>query len=288
MASNMTKRVGFAVVAIPLLGAAVWVGGWALAALLMVAAFFAIGELFELAAHHEVRPFPQTGWMLAVAIPIVLAMGMQNERLLMQLRDWWPYAVVLAGVWTGALAVFTRSPADKPLASVAITLFGVFYVSVLPCSLFFIRHAQWGLRSWPGTAAVFFPLLVTWVCDSAAMIAGKRFGRARMAPSISPGKTWVGGISGVVAGVIVGAAYAIWIFPPAAIPIGVVSAALLAAALAVVGQIGDLAESLFKREAGVKDSSALIPGHGGVLDRLDSLYFVLPVCAAGYHVLGLL
>ena len=107
-----------------------------------------------------------------------------------------------------------------------------------------------------------------------------------MAPAISPGKTWSGGIAGAVAGTLVGAAYALVVFPRVQISFSVLAALSLALLLSIIGQIGDLAESLLKREAGVKDSSRLIPGHGGVLDRLDSLYFVLPVSAAAFHLLG--
>jgi phosphatidate cytidylyltransferase len=118
------------------------------------------------------------------------------------------------------------------------------------------------------------------------MLGGRAIGGPKLAPAISPGKTWSGAIAGVVAGTLTGALYALVVFPHVQVRFAVIVALALAFALSIIGQIGDLAESLLKREAGVKDSSRLIPGHGGVLDRLDSLYFVLPVTAAAYHLLG--
>jgi phosphatidate cytidylyltransferase len=120
------------------------------------------------------------------------------------------------------------------------------------------------------------------------MFGGRLIGGAKMAPTISPGKTWAGGIAGVIGGVAVGGLYAALLFPRVGLPVDLFAAIALALVISIVGQIGDLAESLMKREAGVKDSSALIPGHGGVLDRLDSLYFAIPVAAAAYHLLGLI
>jgi phosphatidate cytidylyltransferase len=151
-----------------------------------------------------------------------------------------------------------------------------------------LRHGTYGTRSWPGTALVFFPLVVTWVGDSAAMTGGRTFGGPKMAPTISPGKTRSGGVSGLVGAAVAGALLARFALAPAGIPLGIGTGALLGLALGVVGQVGDLAESLLKREAGVKDSSHLIPGHGGVLDRFDSLIFVLPVAALLFNLLGLI
>ena len=137
-------------------------------------------------------------------------------------------------------------------------------------------------------ALVFFPLVVTWICDTAAMFGGRAFGGPKLAPTISPGKTRSGGIAGLVGGVAVAPLFALLIFPAVGIELSLAAAVLIALALAIVGQLGDLAESLLKREAGVKDSSSLIPGHGGVLDRFDSLYVVLPVAAICYSLVGLL
>ncbi|HEY9015922.1 MAG TPA: CDP-archaeol synthase, partial [Gemmatimonadales bacterium] len=144
------------------------------------------------------------------------------------------------------------------------------------------------LQSWPGAWLVFFPLVVTWVCDTAAMFGGRTFGGAKLAPLVSPGKTRSGSVAGVVGGLLVAPLFAVLIFSRVGPAIPLWQLLVIAGVLSVVGQIGDLAESLFKREAGVKDSSHLIPGHGGVLDRFDSLYFVIPAAAALYRGFGVI
>jgi phosphatidate cytidylyltransferase len=96
----------------------------------------------------------------------------------------------------------------------------------------------------------------------------------------------VGSVAGVLGGLLVAPLFHIFIFPRVGVATPLGALVIIAGTLSVVGQVGDLAESLFKREAGVKDSSHLIPGHGGVLDRLDSLYFVIPAAAALYRALG--
>ena len=127
----------------------------------------------------------------------------------------------------------------------------------------------------PGGAALAMTVLaVVWAADSGAWFCGRRFGRTRLAPAVSPGKTWEGVAGGLAAGAAVGAAAAWWLSLPAP---GIVLAALLAAGASVVG---DLYESLCKRRAGVKDSGRLLPGHGGLLDRIDGLTAAAPVYAA--------
>jgi phosphatidate cytidylyltransferase len=207
-------------------------------------------------------------------------------------NTWW---VLVAGMYGGAVwvmgllswALWRRAPGDKPLEAVAVTLLGVVYAGLLPSFLIIIRHNGYGLRSWPATALVFFPLIVTWVCDTAAMFGGKMFQGPKLAPTVSPGKTRSGTISGVVAGIAVAPLFGLLAFQPAGLAIPAWKLVVCAALWSVMGQVGDLAESLFKREVGLKDSSDLIPGHGGVLDRFDSLYFVLPLAVVLYRVLGI-
>jgi phosphatidate cytidylyltransferase len=168
---------------------------------------------------------------------------------------------------------------------VAVTVLAPLYTAALPAFLSGIRHAANGTRSWPGTALVFFPLVVTWVCDTAAMFGGRAVGGPKLAPIVSPGKTRSGAIAGVL-GAVAAPLFA-HLAPGPQIHF-IAQAVAFGVVVASVGQVGDLAESLFKREVGVKDSSALIPGHGGVLDRFDSLYFVVPVAAALYRLFGIL
>jgi phosphatidate cytidylyltransferase len=134
-----------------------------------------------------------------------------------------------------------------------------------------------------------FPIAVTWVGDSLAYFMGTHFGKRKLIPPVSPGKTVVGGVAGLVGSVLVGA-LAGWVFldfhPQVAL--SVILGAAMGLILGVAAQVGDLAESVTKREAGVKDSGNLLPGHGGVLDRFDGLIFNLPLAYLLIHLVGFL
>ena len=288
MDSELVRRVGFAAVAIPIALLIVWYGGLPLAALLAVAGALGTGELFSLAARGDTRPARALGMATAAAIPLITYVALARPSAGAVAAEVGVYA---AALWLLLLLTWVlagRSPGERPMEAVSVTLLGVAYTGGLPAFLLLIRHGQLPTRSWAGTLLVFFPLVVTWVCDTAAMFGGRTFGGPRLAPTVSPGKTRSGTIAGVIGALVVAPLFAIWIFPRVGIEMRVWEAVAVAGVLSVVGQVGDLAESLFKRQAGVKDSSHLIPGHGGVLDRLDSLYFVMPVTAAMYRFFGVI
>ncbi len=288
MDSNLIRRVAFAVLAIPLALAAVWYGGFPLALLVAVASALGTRELFDLAARQGVRPPRAFGLVTAAALaPVTYATVVAPDVRALVLPAL-PYLIALwlMGLLTWALAA--RSPAGKPLDTVGVTLLAVAYTAALPAYLIGIRHAQYAERSWPAAWLVFFPLVVTWVCDTAAMFGGRALGGPRLAPTISPGKTRSGAAAGVVGGLLVAPIFGEMVFPRFGIEIPLWQLLVMAGVLSVAGQIGDLVESLFKRQAGVKDSSQLIPGHGGVLDRLDSLYFVIPAAAVMYRLFGII
>jgi phosphatidate cytidylyltransferase len=288
MDANLVRRVGFAVVAIPLALAVIWYGGLPLAFLLALTSALAARELFDLAGRQGVHPARGLGLVsAAILAPITYAALVAPDVRLLVLASW-PYLVALWAIALLTWALAARSPAEKPLEAVSVTLLAVVYVGALPAFLLGIRHLSHPERSWAGAWLVFFPLVVTWVCDTAAMFGGRALGGPKLAPTVSPGKTRSGAAAGVVGGLLVAPIFGTMVFPRVGVDVPLWQLLVLAGALSVVGQIGDLTESLFKREAGVKDSSHLIPGHGGVLDRFDSLYFVIPTAAAIYHLFGVI
>lgn len=288
MDSNLARRVAFAVVAIPLAILVVWVGGWPLALLVATIAVLGTGEVFDLARSHAIEALRPLGLVVAALIPLVCYLQLVNTTVADLLADWSAFLLPALVVVLLTIVLALRPATARPLGAIAVTMFGVAYAGALPAFLVLIRHGAWPIRSWGGTALVFFPLVVVWVCDTAAMFGGRLVGGAKLAPTISPGKTRSGGIAGLIGGVLVAPLFALWVFPRVGIELSLATSCTMALGFAVVGQVGDLAESLLKREAGVKDSSSLIPGHGGVLDRFDSLYFVIPVAAACYRLAGLL
>jgi phosphatidate cytidylyltransferase len=149
-----------------------------------------------------------------------------------------------------------------------------------------IMLPAWGtlvlLHRTHGPAGVFALLVLIWVADSAAYLFGRRYGRRRLASRVSPGKSWEGLVAAVVAAVLFAAPSSVWVAIPGDLRWHY---ALLAVAVVLLSVIGDLTESLFKRVAGLKDSGSLLPGHGGVLDRVDSLTAAAPAFLLGLYCL---
>jgi phosphatidate cytidylyltransferase len=288
MDSNLVRRVGFAIIAIPLALALIWYGGLPLAFLLALTSVLGVRELFDLAGRQGVHPARPLGFVGAAALAPVTYAALAAPDVRVLVLASWPYLVALWVIGLLTWALVARSPAEKPLEAVSVTLLAVVYAGALPAFLIGIRHLSHPERSWAGAWLVFFPLVVTWICDTAAMFGGKALGGPRLAPTISPGKTRSGALSGVIGGLLVAPVFGAMVFPQVGLEVPLWQLLVVAGTLSVVGQIGDLAESLFKREAGVKDSSQLIPGHGGVLDRFDSLYFVIPTTAVMYRLFGVI
>jgi len=277
--TNLVQRIAVAVVAIPVVVGIIWLGGWALAATLAVLGVLGAREIYDFGRHQGIEPLERTGWLAAAGIPLLA---------------YWAKApaFLLGAIWlmvTMAIAMARRGPSGRPLASVSITMFGCVYASGLLAFLIAIRHGSGAAtRPLAYVLLTLFPLVITWICDTAAMAMGTALGGSKLAPILSPKKTHAGAVGGTLAGVITALALGKfvlnrqgWSFSPGQL-------LLFGLTVSIVGQIGDVAESLFKREAGLKDSSTLIPGHGGVLDRLDSLYFVIPTAAGLYRMFGVI
>ncbi len=284
-AERMGHRVAFSAVAIPVAVVAAYMGGWVLAALLAVIGVLATREIYDLAAATGIDPLRRSGIAAAAVLPLATFWAKGSEihfaEPAIYLGALWLLAVVTAAAWR-------RGPGGRPLAAIAVTVFAVLYAPGLLCFAIVLRHPSGvGLDSGVGTALLFFPLALTWIGDTAAMAGGKLIGGRRLAPVLSPRKTWAGAVCGLGATLLSAWAYSVWVLAPLGRSLPLVAALIAGAAISVTGQIGDLAESLLKREVGVKDSSALIPGHGGMLDRVDSLLFVLPVTAGIFRFFGL-
>lgn len=285
MSSNMLRRVLVAAIGIPAALALVYLGGWVLAALL--ALFGAAGalELYRLAERSALRPVAPAGVVGAALLPLAAFAALPDGG---GVAPAW--LAVGGAVWLMAALAATmrwRTPADRPLAAAALTVFGALYAGGMPAFLLALRHGG-GLAPWPATGLVFLPLALTWVGDSLAMAGGTLVGGAKLAPVLSPNKTWAGAVSGAVGAVLLAPLYGALVLAPAGITLAVWQLAVFGLVISVLGQAGDVAESLFKREAGVKDSGAFFPGHGGVLDRFDSLYWALPAAVLLLMAYGLL
>ncbi|MCQ8240271.1 phosphatidate cytidylyltransferase [Rhizosaccharibacter radicis] len=185
----------------------------------------------------------------------------------------WPAIAAIAGLtgrWPGALLILAAS-----LVLGVSTAIGVAATGLAGLSLLWLRF-----MTGSGVADVLFVLLVVWASDSFAYLAGRLIGGPKLAPSISPGKTWSGSVGGLLAGILVGGIVAGCAASPGASLLPALGRGLAAGLLlSVVSQAGDLAESALKRRCGVKDSGRLIPGHGGLLDRFDGLLAAAPVAA---------
>jgi len=267
------KRELFAAAAIPILVFTIgWLPPWGFLVILAVAALFACDEYLNLARAAEIAA---GRWLpLGLTIALLVASWCRGVNGL----------VVVAVSTLVILPTVRLARRDSPqgsLAGVAAESFAVLYLGTTAACL------GW-LRLWPtepsGIKILFFFLACIWVGDSGAYYVGKNFGRHKMSPTISPNKTFEG-LAGGVATTYAAAAVAAYILN---LGWSAVHVAALATILAAAGPVGDLVESMFKRDSGIKDSSNLIPGHGGFLDRTDSLFYSAPFVLGYLFLSGLM
>jgi len=269
--SELTRRIIFAVIAAPASIVVLYMGDWALTIVLSMLAALAAWELFRMARETGALPLEPAGIALAALLPVAVhaqRLGVYTLSLT---------AVVAMSLVLFASTIWLRGPAGKPLSSVAITSFGIMYAGLFSY-IYSLRYHDYAVGARAGTALVVLPLLLTWATDVGAYAFGRTFGKKKLIPSVSPGKTVEGAVGGLGLTIIVSLLYVRFILMPyAQLGLTIQGAVLFGIVVSVAAQTGDLAESLLKREAGVKDSSRIIPGHGGILDRFDSILFVMPI-----------
>ncbi|MFQ5791585.1 MAG: phosphatidate cytidylyltransferase [Acidobacteriota bacterium] len=254
------SRILTALVLIPPLVVVIWLApAWGFVLLAHAVALLAVHEVFGLMEKRGYRPFRKLGYLATAGLVASSHVDTAAEP--------WTLLLVILVI---ALAAITRgAPSANSLAEVGVTLFGCLYVGILVGSLVGLRLTP------PDTAGrrwVLFLLAVIMVGDTGAFYIGRALGRHRLAPSLSPNKTVEGFLGGLAASLATALAASRALFSD----IDMLRAAGLGLTLALLGVGGDLFESLLKRSAGVKDASSLIPGHGGVLDRLDGVLFASP------------
>lgn len=263
------KRILTAIVALPILLYTVWSQNpYFFVALAAVAAMLALGEFYVLAS--KVGGTPQLVIGHAAALVILASFVIARPSVAVA-------AMIALAIISLAAALISSGEMRNSFASVSTTVFGVVYVALLPACLIGVRMLpdEVSRLTAPHLASklltMFFALVM--MTDTGAYYVGRSIGRHKLAPRISPGKTIEGAIGGFLAAVVTGALCKLTFFSE----IPLTHAIALGAGIGLIGQIGDLAESMLKRGAGVKDSGNLLPGHGGMLDRIDSILFCAPL-----------
>ena len=275
--SDLWKRVGVALWGVPLLVFLIYQGGLYLLALVTILNAMALWEFYTMQEAREIHPYKLPAVIVSTAMILI--------------GGWWPaywLPLILLSLLFFFL-MFLRQQKGEPFQNLAFTLAGFVYISLFLYTLLHLAGSisQWWPEITTNTVHASGRLILTtiaaiWICDTAAYFGGKYFGKHKLAPAISPKKTIEGGVSGLLFATIAFVGFGSLFIPQ--LPLwAAVSCGLL---VGVFGQLGDLVESRFKRNAGVKDSSNLLPGHGGILDRFDSLIFVSPFLWVFFYAVG--
>jgi len=249
----LIHRILTAVVGLPLLIAIIWFGEPWFTLLIAVMAALGSWEFYRMTRQSKIQPITYFGmvWVLFFVLSPHCPYPLTTPFLITS-------AIVISLIW-----LLFRSPREQAFTNWAWTMAGIFYIGWMLSYWVELRNME------AGKELVFWAMFTTFASDTSAFFVGRTWGRHALAPAISAGKTWEGAIGGLLASVVASLILSI-IFP---LPFSYWQVALLGFIISVFAQLGDLVESLLKRNIGVKDAGKLIPGHGGVLDRIDSLIF---------------
>lgn len=282
---SLAQRVISALILLPIVIGVVWWSAWSVLAIVALATALGLVELCAALRHGGYRP--STPLALAIGLAALAALALKA------LFGVDLIGLVLTLAIVGSLVLELRRHHEPGvLASWSLALAGALYLSWLLSHFVLLRllisplntnvFTLVGLSLDAGAAWIYLILAITWIQDTAAYFVGKNFGRHKLAPVLSPKKTWEGAAGGMLGSIVAAIAFA-WVF---GLPLGWAQAALLGLVGGVVGPLGDLAESMIKRQVGLKDAGNLIPGHGGILDRLDSFWAVCMLLAVILYATG--
>ena len=280
--TNLQERLITAGILIPLVCGVIVLGGWWLLLLILVITGIAINEFYQLIEAKGAVPVRGVGTVAALALPVIAYIGSEYLATL-------TLSMVLLGLM---IAQLRKKQISESLASISETFFGVFYVGWLLSHAIVLREfkdsvaGRWGgviareLHDDVGAFYLFFVIAVVIMGDVGAYFTGRKFGKSKLAPEVSPNKTIegaYGAVGGAIAMGLVLKGLFDWLAPQLSAQLSWGFVLFLAPVLAAVGIVGDLVESLLKRDAQVKDTGTLLPGTGGVLDRIDSNLLGIPV-----------
>ncbi len=261
MTKNSSNRTLVNVLGIPTILFLIWIGGIFFALLITVAMLYAIREFYSMNRKHDTFPTIWIGWLATLIIghlyfyqPLITAVELVS-------------GIILFIVITLLIELFKNK--SNPTWNVGVTLMGILYVPVLLGTLIALRE----MTMINGLNMTLSVILGIWACDSVAYFTGKKWGTVKIFKRVSPKKSVVGSISGLLGSFLVFIVAKEWGF----LPISWFDVIIFTVITGVFGQLGDFTESLFKRDAGVKDSGTILQGHGGMLDRFDSLIFASPL-----------
>jgi phosphatidate cytidylyltransferase len=296
--SELFKRIIVALIGIPLAFFIILEGGYYLLLGIAVVSAMALYEFYGISEHKQINPLRVIPIAFGIILQFTLFYFINHDRLNL-LFYVVLFELVIFLIIIPVLNLFIRN--QHAINNLSVTFFGFLYVTILFSSIILIREFSHISRSFmlsEGAIAGSFVYKLTyanwgvfillifisvWICDSAAYFFGKAFGKHKLMPKVSPKKSWEGAIAGFFMGMLAYIGlnqYFLIAIPPTDIVI-------MGVLINVFCQIGDLIESQIKRDAGVKDSSAILPGHGGILDRFDGILFVMPAVFA-YLVFKLL
>jgi len=266
--TQLRRRLIVAAWGIPLLFLLIFLGGWLFAAAVAVVAAVSQYEFYRM------------GKVSGVSIIIALIAGAALP-ILFHFRPEMPLALFLIPFMLFILLYLPAQKLEEIQRRFAVTLTGIIYPPLFLAFLVLIRDGNYSGR-YGGALVILFLFSSIWICDTLAYFGGKRWGRHKLAPEVSPNKTWEGAVCGL-AGVLLWGVVCGLMLPPVLKIWECLGGALIAG---IIGQIGDLAESSFKRSAGVKDASNLFGPHGGMLDRFDSIIAAAPAFYLFLKIIG--
>jgi phosphatidate cytidylyltransferase len=272
---ELTKRILVAIFGIPLVLALTYLGNWYFFSLILVIAVVAQFEFYQIQKNKDIYPQDITG----ITVGVIILLGIQTDQLF--------YAgliMIIAAMMMMVNEMFRKQ--KNASVNIGVTLLGIIYIPLFLGTLLYMRHyidLILPIIAHAGFRFITVMLATIWICDTFAYSFGSKFGKHKLYKKVSPNKSMEGAIAGLIGGIL---SYSVAKYT-GILPIAWKVSIAFGLAVGIIGQTGDLVESWFKRDTGVKDSSSLLPGHGGMLDRFDSLIFLSPaMLILVYFLLG--